>query len=451
MSCKRPEHTHVAPFGQQLSAGKRLLPALLLSVISGHVYAATDTSDPIRLGVMQGFPPALDKRVSKQNAFEMPNLRWALRNARAMSPTTGIRRAPSPLALEAGEPAALDQLKFSVGGQSLSLADYLHDSFTDGFIVLHRGKLVYERYLDSFDPQQPHIWASMTKSITGLLAAGLIAEGKLSPGAKLASYVPELAGTPFGEATLQENLDMQVAAQYPSQVPPDIGLFAAAGILPRQAGMPDNIYSFLQVVSQPQPANTTPLWFYQNGSPEAVAWAMRRVTGKSWSELVSERIWSRFAEEDAYTQVDALGTEMASGGMSSTLRDAARFAEAVRRAWTDHRDVSPFAQAVQLALQPNDNQALIANSAKAKSLAGYAYRDYWYQKNDGEGSIEAGGRFGQKIYINPKRELVIVKMSSAPDLAPRPTSADASAAPRPQGDSNAAFNSMLGALLPALL
>jgi len=431
---------------------KRLLPALLLGLVSSQALAASDTSDPIRLGVMQGFPPAADKRVTKQNAFEMPNLRWALRNARAITPTTDIRRAPSPLALPQGDSVELDRLHFTVGEQSLPLPDYLRATFTDGFIVLHRGKVVYERYLDSFAPEQAHIWASMTKSVTGLLAAGLIAEGKLSPDAKLSSYVPELAGTPFGEATLQQNLDMQVEAVYPAKVPPDIGLFAAAGIVPRQPDMPDNIYSFLQAATLPAQASATPVWYYQNGSPEAVAWAIRRVTGKSWSTLVSERIWSQFAEDDAYSQVDALGTEMASGGMSSTLRDAARFAEAIRLALHKPAASSPFAHAVHLALQPNDNQALIARSPKAKDRAGYAYRDYWYQKNDGDGSIEASGRFGQRIYINPKRELVIVKMSSAPDMAPRATSASAApATSRQAADTTAAFNSMVGALLPALM
>ncbi|MHC6225181.1 serine hydrolase domain-containing protein [Pseudomonas sp. X10] len=446
MSGKNPEASPA------FTACTRLLPALLLAIASSQAHATTDTSDPVRLGVMQGFPPAMDKRVTQHNAFEMPNLRWALRNARAMTPTTGIRRAPSPLALPEGEAAALDQLEFNVGDQSLSLPEYLRATFTDGFIVLHRGKRVYERYLDSFSPEQPHIWASMTKSVTGLLAAGLIAEGKLSPDAKLSSYVPELAGTPFGEATLQQNLDMQVDAVYPTNVPPDIGLFAAAGIVPRQPGMPDSIYSFLQVTTLPEKASDGPLWYYQNGSPEAVAWAMRRVTGKSWTALVSERIWSQFAEDDAYSQVDAQGTEMASGGMSSTLRDAARFAEAIRQAWAKPADSSAFAQAVQLALQPNDNQALIAQSPRAKDRAGYAYRDYWYQKNDGDGSIEAAGRFGQRIYINPKRELVIVKMSSAPDMAPRSTSAGAAPVATGQAaDTTTAFNNMISALLPVLL
>ncbi|VVN65986.1 serine hydrolase domain-containing protein [Pseudomonas fluorescens] len=443
MSCTTPEPS---------STCKRLLPALLLALVSGQCLAAAETSDPVRLGVMQGFPPAMDKRVTRQNAFELPNLRWALRNARAMTPTTGIRRAPSPLALAAGTSVELDQLTFTVGEQSLSLPEYLQATFTDGFIVLHRGKRVYERYFDSFSPEQPHIWASMTKSLTGLLAAGLIVEGKLAPDAKLSSYVPELAGTPFGEATVQQNLDMQVEAVYPARVPPDIGLFAAAGIVPRQADMPDNIYSFLQAATLPAQASATPIWYYQNGSPEAVAWAMRRVTGKSWSALVTERIWSQFAEDDAYSQVDTLGTEMASGGLSSTLRDAARFAEAIRLAWRDNDRTSPFAQAVHLALKPNDNQALIAQSPKGKDRDGYAYRDYWYQKNDGDGSVEAAGRFGQRIYINPRRELVIVKMSSAPDMAPRATSAAAApVSTRQAADTTAAFNSMVSALLPAVL
>ncbi|MBK5351550.1 beta-lactamase family protein [Pseudomonas sp. TH41] len=429
----------------------RLLPVLLLAAISGQAVAAVTTTDPIQLGVMQGFPPAMDKRVNKLNAFEMPNLRWALRNARSMSPTTGIDRGPTALPLIPGNRLALDELNFKVGDASLTLPEYLQQTYTDGFIVLQRGKVVYERYLDSFSPRQSHIWASMTKSVTGLLAASLIAEGKMDPTARLASYVPELTGTPFGEATVQQNLDMQVRAIYPVNLPPDLGLFAAAGILPRREGMPDNIYDFLKVATRPQKSADTDIWFYQNGSPEAVAWAMRRITGKSWSTLVSERIWSRIAEDDAYAQVDQLGTEMASGGMSSTLHDVARFAEAVRQAAAARQADDPFAQAVQLALKPNANQALIEGNPNAKERAGYSYRNYWYQKNDGDGSVEAAGRFGQRIYINPKRELVIVKMSSAPDMAPRATSANATAhIAAPKVDSVTAFNSMVSALLPAL-
>lgn len=376
--------------------------------------------------VMQGFPPPADKQVSRGNGLRPPYMRWAFRHAREMSFTAGIRHASQPLAL-AGQPGTgLDGTTFAIAGNTIRLADYLRDTHTDGFIVLHQGKVVYERYFAGFDPHQPHIWASMTKSVTGLLAAMLVEEGKLDPQARLAQYVPELAGNPFGEATVQQNLDMEVPVGYPEALPPDLGLFGAVGIVPRKADAPDTIYDFLKVVHATGGGDAGGgggVWYYQNGSPEAVAWALRRITGKSWAQLVTERLWSRFADDDAYTQVDRQGTEMASGGMNSTLRDAARFAEAVRRAAAGDASGGISPAAVRIALQPAGNQARFARGNAIPGRDGYGYRHYWFQRNDGDGSIEASGRFGQKIYINPAKGLTVVKFSASPDGAARATSA----------------------------
>ncbi|MFZ6048537.1 serine hydrolase domain-containing protein [Pseudomonas sp. CR3202] len=400
------------------------------------------------LDVMQGFPPPAEQRVTKANAFQSPYLRWATSHARELSPTRNVARAESPLVLKNGEPQSLGDLAFSVGEQTLTLSRYLEETATDGFLVLHKGRIVYERYLDRFTERQPHIWASMTKSVTGLLAAQLIAEGKLDPNARLSSYVPELVDTPFGDATVQQNLDMAVAVSYPGNVPPDIGLFAATGIVPRKPGMPATIYDFLKVAGNDAAQAGKPLFFYQNGSPEAVAWAISRVTGQSWSRLVSERIWSQFAVDDADMLVDEQGIEMASGGLSSSLRDAGRFAEAVRLALGEDSRKDPFARAVQLSFAPHDNRDLIAAGSKSGERTGYSYHNYWYQKNDGDGSLEAAGRFGQKIYINPARELVIVKLASAMDLAPRATQPGASQARGSRAiDSQKAFNNLVTAVL----
>jgi CubicO group peptidase (beta-lactamase class C family) len=439
-----------SPIPRRKSTCHWFLQTTLLTAIGLQSAFAVDTRASAEAGVMQGFPPALDKRVTKANAFQPPYLRWAASHAREVTPTRNIGRADSPLALLDGARHGLDELAFPLGEASLTLARYLQDTATDGFIVLHKGAVIYERYFDAFSARQPHIWASMTKSVTGLLAAQLIAEGKLDPTARLAHYVPELAGTPFGQASVQQNLDMEVAVTYPEGVPPDLGLFAAAGLIPRRQGMPGDIYSFLKVARTSERVQA-PLFFYQNGSPEALAWALRKITGQTWGELVEERIWSRFAADDAYVQVDELGTEMASGGISSDLRDTARFAELVRReqARTDAGD--SFTQAVRSVFAANDNQALVAKGSRTRGWEGYSYRNYWYQKNDGAGSVEAHGRFGQKIYINPERQLVIVKLSSTPDLAPRATSAGAAPKARNRAiDSPAAFNSVVDVLLKTL-
>lgn len=427
---------------------RSLLPGAAFSLLCALQPALA--ASPATPGVMEGFPPAVEMRVNKLNAFQPPYLRWSLRHAREVSATRNIPRSEQPLVLAPGSSRPLGALTFAAGEQTLALDDYLQQTVTDGLIVLHRGAIVFERYDDGFEARQPHIWASMTKSVTGLLAAQFIAEGTLDPNARLAQYVPELSGTPFGESTVRQNLDMQVAVTYPEHVPPDLGLFAATGLIPRGPDMPADIYAFLQVSKAVEGAAEKPVFFYQNGSPEALAWALRRISGQNWGELVSQRIWSRFAQEDAYVQIDALGTEMASGGISSNLRDAARFAEVVRRELGRNVAGDSFNQAVRSLLETGDVE-VFAKGNLGPARPGYAYRNYWLQKNDADGSLEASGRFGQKIYINPQREVVIVKLSATPDQARRATSADGPAKVAARAiDSPATFNNMVDAILADL-
>ncbi|CAG9166154.1 serine hydrolase [Cupriavidus respiraculi] len=395
------------------------LATVLFALPAGAALAQAAPED----GIMQGFPPPADKQVMRGSGLRPPFMRWALSHTRELAPTVGIRHADAPMPLPPPQRQDLDGVEIALADGPMRLDDYLRATHTDGFIVLHHGRIVYERYFGGFDRHQPHIWASMTKSVTGLLASMLIAEGKLDPQAPLHRYVPELAGNPFGDATVQRNLDMEVAVGYPPALPPDLGLFGAVGIVPRKDDAPDNIYDFLKVAHATGKPGDEPQWYYQNGSAEALAWALRRVTGQRWSQLVTERLWSHLADDDAYASVDRLGTEMASGGLNSTLRDAARFAEAVRRAMAGDATGPIAPAAAAIAFRPADNQHRFAQGNLVSGRKGYGYRHYWFQCNDGDGSVEASGRFGQRMYINPRKALTVVKFSASPDDAARPTSA----------------------------
>lgn len=403
------------------------LSALLIGMVlptAAHSQIAAPVTDPVALGVMQGFPPPADKLVTKANSMRSPNLVWALRNTRMLMPTANVEHARVPMPLPGTSTLDPDNVQFTVDGTTLSLSDYLRRTYTDGFIVIHDGKIVYEGYFNSFTLHQTHAWASMTKSVTGLIAAQLIDEGKLNPEAKLSAYVPELAGTPFGDASVQQNLDMEVPVSYPADLPPDLGLFGAVGFIPRRGDAPDSIYDFLKVTHATPNATAGQVWYYQNGSPEALAWALRRITGLSWSEMVSRSIWQKIAEDDGDVVVDRTGTEMASGGFNTTLRDAARFGELMRKGATGASALFPVAS-IRAALKPTDNASAFARGNLAAGRPGYSYHDYWYQVNDGDRSFAAGGRFGQSILVNPRAGITIVKFSSYPDQAARPTSAAA--------------------------
>lgn len=176
------------------------MSAMLIGTIlptTAHAQMAAPVTDPVELGIMQGFPPLADKLVTKANSLRFPNLGWALRNTRVMMPTANVEHARVPMPLPVASTLDPDKVQFTVDGTSLSLSDYLRRTYTDGFIVIHDGKVVYEGYFNSYTPHQTHAWASMTKSVTGLIATQLIDEGKLNPEAKLSAYVPELAGTAF--------------------------------------------------------------------------------------------------------------------------------------------------------------------------------------------------------------------------------------------------------------
>ena len=108
-------------------------------------------SDPVRMGWMVGSPPPPDKLIRfADNSFTLfPRTRWSYSNMRQLLPTSVVRRADRPvLRLPRDERGDLDAVAFVPlgGGDSLTWAQSLLANYTDGILILHRGRLVYERY-----------------------------------------------------------------------------------------------------------------------------------------------------------------------------------------------------------------------------------------------------------------------------------------------------------------
>lgn len=351
----------------------------------------------------------------------------SLRNAGSGAPTTPIApaAAPGPLpasprAPGASSPSALQaaQLRLPDGTQA-TFGQYLAENFVEGLLIMHRGQVVYEQYFNGMKASDTHGWASMAKSVVGVLAAQLASERKIDLGAELGRYVPELRDTPFGKATVQQNLDMQVALTYQKGVPPDIGLFTAVGLLPRREGMPGTILEYLNSVGQAQEPHGS-AFYYQNGSTEAVALALSRVSGQPLAELVSQRLWRPMgAQAPGRYVVDATGLAFSAGGMASTLRDAARFAELIRmKGQVAGRQVlAPEALDKVLATPPATNLQLLASAGRA-GAGGTGYANFWWHPVRTPGVVMALGRYGQRLYIDPHNELSIAQFGAYPDNRP---------------------------------
>ena len=174
-------------------------------------------SDPKSLAWMTGFPPAMDKAVTfADGSFrQFPQLRWAWSNIRQLAPTISVWRGAGPASVLPRAEQDLGKIKATtMDGRAITFDEALSLTYADGIVVLHRGRLVFERYFGALLPHKQHIAMSVTKSFTGTLAGMLVAEGKIDPAAPVTRYVPELAKSGFSDATVAEVMDMTTGIKY---------------------------------------------------------------------------------------------------------------------------------------------------------------------------------------------------------------------------------------------
>jgi CubicO group peptidase (beta-lactamase class C family) len=140
---------------------------------------------------------------------------------------------------------------------------------------------------------------------------------------------------------------------------------------------------------------------------------IQRVTGKSVGENLSEMIWRQIgAEQDAYFQVDSVGTEFAGGGLNTSLRDLARFGELMRnQGRVGARQVIP-AKVINDIAAGGDRAAF--PTASYPTLPGWSYKNMWWVSHNEHGAFMARGVHGQSIYIDPKADMVIARYASFP-------------------------------------
>ena len=402
----------------------------LLSCLAASIACAADkttypdaaASDPKTMGWMVGAPPPADRivRFADGSYFNFPAMRWSVSNFRQLMPTTNVSRglgAPVPLARALR--SDIDKLTFVPLGsqQPMTWEQSLAANYTDGIVVLHRGQVVYERYFGVLNPEGQHGAMSVTKSVVGTMGAMLVADGTLDANKKVADYVPELAASAFGNATLRQVLDMTTGLKYSEDYADpnaEVWQHSAAGSplpKPKDNTGPRTYMEFLLTV---KPLGEHGQAFaYKTVNTDVLGWVIARVTGRNVAQLMSERIWQRLgAEQDAYFTVDSIGTPFAGGGLNTGLRDLARFGEMIRN------DGQYLGQQIVPKAVVDDIRAGGDKAAFAKAgydlLKGGSYRNMWWVTHNPDGAFMARGVYGQRIYIDPKAEMVIVRYASNP-------------------------------------
>ncbi|WP_438999136.1 serine hydrolase domain-containing protein [Variovorax beijingensis] len=415
----------------QRTALAAVFALLAVNTTTSQAQAPASPPDPAAtsveaMGWMKGFPPPPDRLITFDDPAGgvFPRTRWSFSHVRETVPTANVWRgsgAPSPL--PAAPRSDLEAVAFKPLGseETVSFGQMIPRTYTDGILVLHRGRVVYEKYFGALTPERPHIAMSVTKSFVGTLAAILADEGRLDPSAPVTRYLPELKDTAYGDATVRQVMDMTIGVHYSENYADpkaEIWDYARAGGMlaqgPNYAG-PKSFYEFLATLKKEGAHDAA--FAYKTVNAEVLAWILRRASGQSLADLLSEKIWRRIgAEQDAYFMVDRIGTESGGGGLNTVLRDLARFGETMRNGGRAPNGQQAIPKAVVDDIARGADPARFAKAGYAL-LPGWSYRNMWWVTHNPHGAYMARGIHGQSIYVDPKAEMVIVRYAAHPVAA----------------------------------
>lgn len=345
--------------------------------------------------------PAAPDRATLANWRTRPHSTWAFQHVRELMPVADIANDPAGAAPFPTDIAALD------------LAEFQQLTRTDALVVMHKGRVVHEFYDAGMAAHTPHILMSATKSVVGLVAGALHGAGLLDVEAPVSAVVPELARTAFEGATVRQLLDMRTGVVLDAQAAE--AYRAATGWEPATPGEPpSDLRSFFETTTATHAPHGGP-FKYTSANTDLLGLVMERAAGQPFATIASERLWVPMGAEDAACiTVDAKGAARCTGGLCATARDLARVGWLVLQQGraADGRAVVPAAW-IDDTWQGGDAAAW----NQGEFAAGFAgmkmrYRSGWYVVDDAPGMLFAMGIHGQHLFVDPRSELVIAKLSS---------------------------------------
>jgi hypothetical protein len=364
------------------------------------------------------FPP--EARVTLANWQEPPFNRWAFQHVRELIPTARISRGDGPARpLPRAERDVL-AFRFGYGDRELTVAELLEETYTDGFMVLHQGQVVAEHYLNGLAPDVPHLLMSVSKSVTSTVAGILAGRGELDVSAPVEGIVPELDGTSFAGATVQNLLDMRTGTRFDESydnLEADVRTYERVYLWRPDNGdpRPPDALSYFGTLSNDGPHGGP--FRYRSILTDVLAWVIERAAGDRLHQLIARELWQPVgAEFDAEITVDARGNPMADGGICATLRDLARFGQLfLQRGRAGDRPIVPEAWIDDtIRGAPDGAEAFAGGDDTPGFPPGAHYRNCWWVRDPGVPFYHGSGINGQNIFVHVPSQTVVAKLSTWP-------------------------------------
>jgi len=279
---------------------------------------------------------------------------------------------------------------------------FLERSQTSAFLVLQNDMIVYENYFNGFNKKSVFTSFSMAKSFVSVLVGLAIKDGYIkSETDKITDYIPELAkkDTRFSHISIRDLLSMSSGIAYSGDGFPSDDDFTYISPNLRKTTL-DNV----KIADEPQK-----YWHYNNYNPLLLGIILERVTHKSISNYLEEKLWTKMGGNDASWSIDENGFEKMESGINCSAIDYAKFGLLMLNSGNFNGEQIIPKSWVQKSTQPEN---------KVKGYYDYLqdhntyYQYFWWGKmrDKSQNDFFALGNKGEYIYINPKKKLVIIRL-----------------------------------------
>ena len=364
---------------------KKFLGILLASIglAAGYWFS---TLDKETRGLLAAMPTNADvlswSQRQREAAFRAMDRMPFLAHAAIITP------APKPMPLPSGEPLAIP-----------GVDDYMARQNTAGLVVVQDGKIRFERYGLGFDANGRWTSFSVAKSFTSTLVGAAIQDGYIaSLEDKVSRYIPDLRGSAYDDVTIRQLLTMSSGVRWNEDYEDPRADVAQFNNAKPDPGI-DATVSYMRKLPRAHPPGA--VWHYNTGETNLIGVLVSSATGKSLAQYMQERIWHPAGMAATATWLKGkTGHEIAGCCLQAATRDYARLGLFIlANGNVDGRQIVPpdwFAEATR----------------KQKDIGqpGRGYGFQWWTYDDG--SFAAQGIYGQGIFIDPQRRLIIASNSN---------------------------------------
>ena len=278
---------------------------------------------------------------------------------------------------------------------------YMMAQRTAGLVIVQDGKVRLEKYGLDFDAEGKWTSFSVAKSFTSTLVGAAIKDGYIkSIDDKVSAYIPDLKGSVYDDVTIKQLLTMTSGVKWNEDYADPKSDVALFNIQKPEKGM-DVTVSYMRNLPREAPAGTK--WVYKTGETNLIGVLVSSATKKTLSRYLSEKLWAPFGmQQDASWLIGSTGHEISGCCIQASTRDYARFGIFMLGG----------AKVDNVSILPDDWIAPATSKQADIAMAGKGYGYQWWTYDDG--SYAAQGIFGQGIFIDPERNLVIASNSNWP-------------------------------------